>query len=1131
MRKILFIAIIVICTANIAISQDWVWAKQGACSGTMTVRSSLIDASGSIYVLGDYSGTLVIQGTTLLAYGGVSDIFLAKFNSSGIIQWAVRAGSATGAENGMGIDQDAFGNIYITGGFAGTATFNDAGPVTVISTGAQDVFIAEYNSSGVLQWVKNVGSGGGNQRGTDIVVDGTDLIIVGFFAGAITLGPGDPLQTIYALTGTRDFFISKYDNTGVIIWAHHYTSTSTNSNLTTLAKHDANGYFVGGAVAGNFTFDDGPLTTKSSTLITEKDALLFKVDLTGNLLWASDVGNANNDEIKDIKSDAAGNIYTTGYINGININFGGGYLLTTIGTDFFITKRNSAGTISWAINSAQAGTEQAYSITIMNNNTYVSGSFTGTINIGTDQLISVGSSDIFVASYDNSGTPINANSIAGAGAVTDEGQSIVIDSKGNSYVSGYFTSATITANLATLTNADGNPDMFLAKYNWVTFMTKTDVTCNAGSDGTATVSAIGGTAPFTYLWSDNQNSQTATGLTAGNYTVTVTDFNSTQAIDEVTIDEPLAALSLGFVVTDETGNCTGNDGAINMTINGGTAPHTQVWSNFSLLEDINGLNAGVYSVTVTDFNGCQKTGSDEVMCSDSWLGVSSSWIDIANWGSGAIPTSSTDVVIDNIGTTPIIDVDAECFNLTVNGGAPITINPNASLTVSGDAILTGDLTIESNNTGTGAFVNLGDLTSTGTNTINRYLSTSEYHLISAPISDANLTLFTTDPDFSNLLGYNEAHGTADWMNGWDNTVAGAMTVAKGYAVKFSSSVTIPYVGTLNTGVQNIAVSNTNGAEVPDNEGWNLVGNPFPSPIDWDAASGWTKTNIKNEIHCWNGTNYASYVNGSGTNGGTQFIPAMQGFMINCNNVGGAGTLSMDNNVRVISTQSYWKSIIPNELKLNIDNGIYKDEMVVRFKENSKSEYDNLDAFKMFTNVNNVPQIYSLSSDETALSINSFPSIELNQTVQLAYKSETLGTHSINVVKSSISDKYVVKLEDKLTGIITNLNENPTYTFDISNSESKDRFLLHFDIINAIENNLKIENIHVYSSNKNVIININDSNIENTSVVIYNLFGAEIYSSKIENSFTKINLENYSNSYYVVKVIKDSTVHTKKIIVH
>jgi len=519
------------------------------------------------------------------------------------------------------------------------------------------------------------------------------------------------------------------------------------------------------------------------------------------------------------------------------------------------------------------------------------------------------------------------------------------------------------------------------------------------------------------------------------------------------------------------------------------------------------------------------------MCSDSWQGASTSWTDLANWGAGAIPTSSTDVVIAATGTDPIIDVDAECFNLTVNGGASITINPNASLTATGDVTLTGDLTIESDNTGTGAFVNLGILASTGTNTINRYLSTDEYHLVSAPISDANLTLFTTDPDFSNLLGYNEAFGTADWMDGWDNTVAGAMTVAKGYATKFSSSVTIPYVGTLNTGLKSIAVSNTDAAEVANHEGWNLVGNPFPSPIDWDAASGWTKTNINDEIHCWDGTNYASYNNGSGTNGGTQFIPAMQGFMVKCNNVGGAGTLSMDNNVRVVSTQSFWKSRTNNELKLNIDNGIYNDEMVVRFKENSKSEYDNFDAFKMFTNVNNVPQIYSLSSDETELSINSFPSIELNQTVQLAYKSETIGTHSINVVKSSISDEYVVKLEDKVTGIITNLNEKQTYTFDISVSESTDRFLLHFDVVNAIDNDLKIENINVYSSNKNVIININDSKIENTSVVIYNLFGAEIYSSKIENSFTKINLENYSNSYYVVKVIKDSTVHTKKIIVH
>ncbi|HBF88798.1 MAG TPA: hypothetical protein DDX39_09165, partial [Bacteroidales bacterium] len=592
-----------------AYSQDWNWLGQGECTGgTFNVRASKVDNSDNLYVFGDYSGTLTIQGTPLAPYGGVTDMFLAKFNSLGTLQWAVRAGSATGAENGMGMDIDSNGDVYITGGFAATTTFNDVGPVTIVNSNVagQDVFIAKYNSSGALQWVSNVATGVNNQRATDIIVDNNELIIVGFYTNGITFTGGPTV----ALVGTRDFFIAKYDNAGAYVWEHHYTSTSANSNLTSLAKHDGIGYYVSGSLAGNFTFDDGS-TTLSSTLTTEKDVLLFKVDTDGDLLWAKDVGGVNGDESKEIQVDADGNVYSAGYINGTDISFDGN-LVTTDGIDFYITKRSPLGALYWVTHSAQPGTDQIYSLSLLDDNIYVSGSFTDTLTIGDDQLISSASTEPFIAVFDNSGNPINANSLVGVAVVADESQAIAVDTKGNSYISGYFVSKTLTGNAITITdaNTDALPDMFLAQYNWIISMSNSDVVCNGDDNGTATATAIGGIPPYTYLWSDGQTTQTAIGLVAGDYAVTITDSDipATSASDSVTISEPLAALSLSSVITHPS--CNGDsDGEIDLIIAGGTSPYTILWSNAQTIEDISGLVAGNYYVTVYDANNCLATHS------------------------------------------------------------------------------------------------------------------------------------------------------------------------------------------------------------------------------------------------------------------------------------------------------------------------------------------------------------------------------------------------------------------------------------------------------------------------------------------------------------------------------------------
>ncbi|WP_152969720.1 S-layer family protein, partial [Pedobacter sp. Hv1] len=158
--------------------------------------------------------------------------------------------------------------------------------------------------------------------------------------------------------------------------------------------------------------------------------------------------------------------------------------------------------------------------------------------------------------------------------------------------------------------------------------TQINVNCFGSSTGNATATASGGTAPYSYSWNTVpvQNTATATGLVAGTYTVTVTDAGGNIGSRVVTITQPTVALSASYTTTNVS--CfNGSNGAIDLSVTGGTAPYAYAWTInggsaiIRFTEDLTGIAAGSYSVTITDANNCTTTQTVNITQPANPIGV------------------------------------------------------------------------------------------------------------------------------------------------------------------------------------------------------------------------------------------------------------------------------------------------------------------------------------------------------------------------------------------------------------------------------------------------------------------------------------------------------------------------------
>ena len=199
--------------------------------------------------------------------------------------------------------------------------------------------------------------------------------------------------------------------------------------------------------------------------------------------------------------------------------------------------------------------------------------------------------------YDDGG---GAGGYNGGGSGSEDG-----GGGGGSYVNG----TTLSATAVSIGNGSVTINWVVPAAPVVTANAVSNVSCNGGSNGSANETVTGGSTPYTYLWTPSaQTNATATGLSAGTYTIGVTDACGNTASASVAITEPTALMASASASSNVTCNA-GSDGATSSTVSGGTTPYTYAWTGGSTNATATGLSAGTYTLNVTDMNGCTATAS------------------------------------------------------------------------------------------------------------------------------------------------------------------------------------------------------------------------------------------------------------------------------------------------------------------------------------------------------------------------------------------------------------------------------------------------------------------------------------------------------------------------------------------
>jgi hypothetical protein len=362
----------------------WQWAVNAGGSKQDGGASIAVDDEGNCYITGVFYDVALFGNFTLTSIGGPADpdVFVAKLDTNGNWQWAVRGGGYVG-DAGYGIAVDDYGNSYVTGHFMWSATF---GSTQLSSQGSADVFVATLDTNGVWGWAV---SGGGSQPDYvyDIAVDSNgNTYLTGDFEGSATFG-ADMLTSL----GNVDVFIAKLDSTGAWVWAKSGGSNSIERGYDIAVDSSDNAYITGVFLV-SITFGTTTLSGQGSW-----DVYVVKLDGAGQWQWAISAGSSATEGAWGIAVDTKGDPYISGVFDG-QVTFGESTIISQGANDIFIAKLDSDGHWLWAISAGGADWDEGYALTVDSSGViYATGYFDGSALFGETTLTTQGDFDVFIA--------------------------------------------------------------------------------------------------------------------------------------------------------------------------------------------------------------------------------------------------------------------------------------------------------------------------------------------------------------------------------------------------------------------------------------------------------------------------------------------------------------------------------------------------------------------------------------------------------------------------------------------------------------------------------------------------------------------------------------------------------------
>lgn len=621
-----------------------------------------INPTGDIFISGytNSGASFPIQNQVGAYNQGVSagsmESYISKFNNAGVCQWSTFFGGG-GNDYGNAVYCDPAGSMYIIGATNSVnfPVINPGGGAyfqAVNGGGSNDVFVSEFNGTGALVWSTYYGGSGldAGYYNMGLGKDGSGNLFACGYSNSANLPLVNPGCSAYfqptILGPGVNAFIAKWSSVRSLVWA-----TFFGGNFSSDLVLDANGcLFVNGESNINgmttlnpgggaffqstFASDEGFIIklcpTSSLTVTLSSVNILCNGQCTGTAT-ATPAGCAspftyswNSSPVQTTQTATglcAGN-YTV-IVTDASSNTVSSVVTITEPTALVpgisnVTNVNCNGQCTGSSTASASGGTPSYSYSWSNSQTNITatGLCAGTYTVFITDANGCTTSTTTVITQPNVLTASTASTAATCG--NNNGTATVTAGGGTGpYNYSWAPSGGSNANATGLsagtytvfiTDANGCTLSATAVVNLtggqtVSVQSQTNVLCNGGNTGAATLFVSGGTSPYTYSWSPSGGTNiTATGLSAGTYTVIVTDANGCTVTQTITITEPTA---IAASATSTTAICTSGTGTASVNASGGTGPYTYNWSpSGGTNVNATGLTTGNYSCTITDANGC-----------------------------------------------------------------------------------------------------------------------------------------------------------------------------------------------------------------------------------------------------------------------------------------------------------------------------------------------------------------------------------------------------------------------------------------------------------------------------------------------------------------------------------------------